>query len=389
MEAALAMPDTASLYRALVTRDARLDGAVFYGIASTGIYCRPVCPARTPKFENCRFFPSAAAAQGAGFRPCLRCRPETAPHCAAWRGTSTTVTRSLALIEEGALDGPNATVEALADRVGVGERQLRRLFLQHLGASPIAVAQTRRVLFAKQLLHDTRLPMLAVAEAAGFGSERRFHEVFQTVFKRPPSAIRRAATADLPASGDEVLLRIRYRPPYDWHGMLRALSTRCMEGVDEVIADVYQRRIRNGHRTGSVHVTHDEKRNSLIVRVQAIELRDLPTTLSRVRRLFDTGADILRIGEDLSCDTMLRPLVQRYPGLRVPGEWETSSDHAAGLHDWHADSSDHLLRIVSRLEPAVTTHAALDLRSQAWRPWRAYAERLLLRTGEETSCSSK
>ena len=385
MEAPLAMPDTAILYRALVTRDARLDGTVFYGIASTGIYCRPVCPARTPKLENCRFFPSAAAAQGAGFRPCLRCRPETAPHCAAWRGTSTTVTRSLALIEEGALDGPDATVEALADRVGVGERQLRRLFLQHLGASPVAVAQTRRVLFAKQLLHDTRLPMLAVAEAAGFGSERRFHEVFQSVFKRPPAAIRRAATTDLPASGDEVLLRIRYRPPYAWHGMLRALRLRCMEGVDEVVAGVYQRRIRHGRRTGSIHVTHDEERCSLIVRAQEVELRDLPIILSRVRRLFDTGADVLRIGEDLSCDTMLQPLVQRYPGLRVPGNWDTVLTHAADLDDWDAQDSAGLLRIVSNLDPAVNTLQALIQRSHAWRPWRAYAEQLLKRaaTGDK------
>src|SRR5262249_33047176 len=149
-------------YRALETRDARFDGRLFVGVTSTGIYCRPICPARTPKAANCRFFASAAAAQAAGFRPCLRCRPETAPELGAqgvgaWRGTSNTVTRGLALIAEGALDGEGASVEALAERLGLGARQLRRLFEQHLGASPVAVAQTRRVLFAKQLLHDTRL----------------------------------------------------------------------------------------------------------------------------------------------------------------------------------------------------------------------------------------
>ena len=181
-----------------LTRDPRFDGRIFVGVTSTGIYCRPVCPARTPKFENCRFYASAAAAQEAGFRPCLRCRPETAPDLASWRGTSNTVSRGLALIADGALDGGEAGVEALAERLGVGGRQLRRLFQQHLGASPVAVAQTRRVLFAKQLIHETRMPMAEVALAAGFGSVRRFNETFHDLFRRPPSALRRRAWAGLP-----------------------------------------------------------------------------------------------------------------------------------------------------------------------------------------------
>ena len=185
-------------YRALQTRDARFDGRLFVGVISTGIYCRPICPARTPKFEHCRFFPSAAAAHEAGFRPCLRCRPETAPNLGSWRGTSNTVSRGLALIAEGALDGDHASVEVLAGRLGVGGRQLRRLFKQHLGVSPIAIAQTRRVLFAKQLIHDTRMPMTEIAIAAGFGSLRRFNETFQRLFRRPPSALRRKTVASLP-----------------------------------------------------------------------------------------------------------------------------------------------------------------------------------------------
>src|SRR5580698_4454359 len=142
------LTDRETYYRALESRDARFDGLIFVGVTSTGVYCRPVCPARTPKFENCRFFGSAAAAQEAGFRPCLRCRPESAPDLASWRGTSNSVSRALALIADGALDGEGAGVELLAERLGLGERQLRRLFQQHLGASPILVAQTRRVLFA-------------------------------------------------------------------------------------------------------------------------------------------------------------------------------------------------------------------------------------------------
>src|ERR1700755_1001507 len=162
------VPSRAICYRALQSRDSRFDGLMFVGVTSTGVYCRPVCPARTPKFQNCNFFGSAAAAQDAGFRPCLRCRPETAPDLASWRGTSNTVSRALALIAEGALDGEGKCVEHLAARTGLGERHLRRLFLQHLGASPTSVAQTRRVLFAKQLIHDTRMPMAEVGRASGF-----------------------------------------------------------------------------------------------------------------------------------------------------------------------------------------------------------------------------
>ncbi len=181
--------DANACYRALCTRDARFDGQLFVGVRTTGVYCRPICPARTPKRGHVLFFPTAAAAQEAGFRPCLRCRPETAPDLAAWRGTSNTVARALALIEMGGLD--ESDVEALASRLGVGERQLRRLFRRHLGASPVAVAQTRRVLLAKQLIHETTLPMSEVALAAGFGSIRRFNETFQRLFNRPPLALRR------------------------------------------------------------------------------------------------------------------------------------------------------------------------------------------------------
>src|SRR5882762_1469868 len=192
--------DRTACYRAIQTRDVRFDGRLFVGVTTTGIYCRPVCPARTPKFENCSFHASAAAAQAGGFRPCLRCRPETAPDLASWRGTSNSVSRALALIADGALDGDENGVEALAARLGLGERQLRRLFQQHLGASPIAVAQTRRVLFAKQLIQETRLPMAEVALASGFGSVRRFNETFQTLFRRPPSTLRRNHTSKQPAA---------------------------------------------------------------------------------------------------------------------------------------------------------------------------------------------
>src|ERR1700743_1322015 len=228
------LPEREICFRALQSRDARFDGLIFVGVTSTGIYCRPVCPARTAKPSNCRVFGSAAAAQEAGFRPCLRCRPETAPDLASWRGTSNTVSRALALINDGALDGTGASVEKLAERLGLGDRQLRRLFLQHLGATPIAVAQTRRVLFAKQLIHETQIVMTEVAMAAGFGSLRRFNETFRDLFHRAPSALRRKNSA---RQGEkDVKLRLRYRPPYDWESMLSFLQARAIPGV-EVVED--------------------------------------------------------------------------------------------------------------------------------------------------------
>lgn len=188
--------DRETCFQIFRTRDVRYDGRVYIAVKTTGIYCRPICPARSPKPENVVFYPSAAAAQAAGFRPCLRCRPEIAPTHAAWRGTSNTVSRALSLIDKGALD--DADVDALADRVGVGARHLRRLFDKHLGASPIEVAQTRRVLRAKQLIHDTQMTMAEVALASGFSSIRRFNETFQQLFHRPPSTLRRARAINEP-----------------------------------------------------------------------------------------------------------------------------------------------------------------------------------------------
>jgi len=311
-------------YRALATRDARFDGRLFVGVTSTGIYCRPVCPARPAKFENCRFFSSAAAAQEAGFRPCLRCRPETAPELATWRGTSNTVTRGLALIADGALDG-DASVEMLADRLGIGERQLRRLFDQHLGVSPIAVAQTRRVLFAKQLIHDSRLPMAEIAMAAGFGSVRRFNETFQQLFGRPPSALRRKAVVALPegsVADSGVTVRLRYRPPYDWPAMLAYLRGRAISGVERLDGERYLRSVAHGGEVGTVEIVHVPERESLAATIRFPSVQALPAIVARVRRVFDLGADVTGIGAHLAKDQLLAPLVAKRPGLRVPGGWD-------------------------------------------------------------------
>jgi AraC family transcriptional regulator of adaptative response / DNA-3-methyladenine glycosylase II len=315
---AMELPDRVACYRALQSRDARFDGLLFVGVTSTGIYCRPVCPARSPKFENCRFFGSAAAAQEDGFRPCLRCRPETAPDLASWRGTSNTVSRALALITDGALDGDDAGVETLAERLGVGGRQLRRLFLQHLGASPIAVAQTRRVLFAKQLIHETRMSMAEIALAAGFGSVRRFNEIFHDLFHRPPSTLRRKT----PAREAGVTLRLRYRPPYDWDSMLAYLQARAIAGVEVVESGAYGRSVELEGFAGSVAVAHLPNLQSLSVTIHFPRVAALPAIVTRVRRLFDLGADIETIGAHLSRDPLLAPLIAQRPGLRAPGGWD-------------------------------------------------------------------
>jgi AraC family transcriptional regulator of adaptative response / DNA-3-methyladenine glycosylase II len=315
------LPDREICYRALESRDRRFDGLLFVGVTSTGIYCRPVCPARTPKLHHCRFFASAAAAQEVGFRPCLRCRPETAPDLASWRGTSNTVSRALALIADGALDGDGAGVETLAERLGVGDRQLRRLFVQHLGASPIAVAQTRRVLFAKHLIHETRLPMTEVALAAGFGSIRRFNETFQALFHRPPSALRRKGSASA-AANEGVTLRLRYQPPYDWESILQHIEPRAIPGVEIVENGAYYRTVEIGGFTGSVQVKHLPERQSIGVTIRFPNVQALPAIVTRVRRLFDIGADIETIDEHLSRDPLLAPLVAQRPGLRAPGGWD-------------------------------------------------------------------
>src|SRR6202041_2524079 len=316
------LPDREVCYRALQSRDARFDGLLFVGVTSTGIYCRPVCPARTAKFENCKFYGSAAAAQDAGFRPCLRCRPETAPDLASWRGTSNTVSRALALIAEGALDGERHSGEKLAERLGLGERQLRRLFLQHLGASPISVAQTRRVLFAKQLIHETQMPMTDIALAAGFGCIRRFNQEFRNLFDRPPTGLRRK-TSRIPIGTEaKVTLRLRYRPPYDWDSMLSFLEARAIPGVEVVENGSYWRTVEKDGSLGSVEVACLSARQSLGITIRFPNVKSLPAIVSRVRRVFDLGADIETIDAHLSRDPLLASLVAQRPGLRAPGGWD-------------------------------------------------------------------
>jgi len=312
--------DHNACYRAVKLRDSRFDGRFFTAVKSTKIYCRPICPARTPLSKNVTFFPTAAAAQEAGFRPCLRCRPETAPDMGAWRGTSNTVSRGLALIELGAMD--ESDVDGLATRLGLGERQLRRLFRTHLGASPVAVAQTRRILLAKQLVHETHLPMTEIAFAAGFGSIRRFNETFQDLYGRSPSELRRLGGADVTvAYRGEFSLLLRYQPPYDWQAMLDFLKARAIAGIESVENDCYARTFSLNGTQGTVAVQPGPG-NALRANIRTTKLSLLPQIIARLRRVFDLAGDPLSISAHLATDPTLAALILQRPGLRIPGAWD-------------------------------------------------------------------
>lgn len=310
--------DRDQCYRALQTRDARFDGRFYTAVKTTGIYCRPICPARIPKFDSCLFVPSAAAAHQLGFRPCLRCRPEIAPGLPGFRGSANTVSRALSLIAEGAFDEHG--VEPFAERLGVGARHLRRLFDEHLGASPVSVAQTHRVLFAKRLLNETSLSMTEIALAAGFGSVRRFNDVFRKTYERSPTALQRLQPRADAANG--ITLKLPYREPYDWPALLGFFATRAIPGVEHVDADSYQRTFALGSARGHVHVRALVDQRALAATIVLDDVRVLGAVVTRLRRVFDLDADATTIDAHLARDPKLRHHVRARPGLRVPGAWD-------------------------------------------------------------------
>jgi AraC family transcriptional regulator of adaptative response / DNA-3-methyladenine glycosylase II len=305
--------------RARLARDARFDGRFFIGVKTTGIYCRPICPAVAPKSANVSFYPSAAAAAEAGFRPCLRCRPECAPGTPAWNGTSTTVSRGLRLIADGALD--EGGIEDLADRLGVTGRHLRRLFAEHVGASPLAVAHTQRLHFAKRLLDETQLPMTHVATAAGYGSVRRFNDAFRASYGRSPRELRKQGGAAQGAAGP-LCVRLHWREPYNWNALLAFLAGRATPGVEQVIGDAYLRSVGVDGQAGVIECRPDHSRGVLRLYLHGIEAVRLLPVVERLRELFDLDAPVTEIGEVLGTDALLATRLAAAPGLRVPGSWD-------------------------------------------------------------------
>lgn len=315
--------DLASCHQALQARDARFDGRFYVGVSSTGIYCRPVCPARTPRAANCDFFPHAAAAERAGYRPCLRCRPELAPGLAPMDAPDRLARLACARIEAGALDAGG--LDTLASELGVSERHLRRVVEEATGASPVDLAQTRRLLLAKQLLTDTALPMAVVAQAAGFGSLRRFNHLFQSRYGLAPGSLRRAAPERVAETvPDSIALRLAYRPPLAWPALLDFLTGRGAAGVEAAVGLRYLRTVQLDGRRGWLAVQPDTgaARPQLRVQLSASLLPVLGTTLQRLRRLFDLDANPEVIASQLARDSRLAPLLQATPGLRVPGAFD-------------------------------------------------------------------
>ena len=306
--------------RARLARDVRFDGVFFLGVRTTGIYCRPVCPARPPAEQNVAYFREASQAAAAGFRPCLRCRPEAAPGSPAWQGSSVTVQRALDLIRAGALN--EGSLAELCARLGVGERYLRKLFQRELGVSPVAVAQNQRLLFARQLLQETALPIIDIAHAAGFGSVRRCNSAFQSSFGKPPSAMRRPR---LSASAyADIRLQLQYRPPYDWAGVLDFFSRHAVEGVESVDDGSYRRTVLWQQEQGEIRVRHLPARRAVELQLRLPDLAGIMPVVQRVRRMFDLDANPAVIAATLEQEPALAALLQRFPGVRSPVCWSVA-----------------------------------------------------------------
>lgn len=313
--------DHRALDRARLSRDSRFDGKFFIAVTSTGIYCRPICPSRTSRSSNVRYYPTAAAAAEAGYRPCLRCRPEAAPGTPAWLGTSAVVRRALKLIEDGVLD--EVPVEALASRLGIGSRHLDRLFLQHVGASPIAVAQTRRLHFAKRLLDETNLPITEIVLAAGFGSVRRFNDVFQQTYRRAPREMRNQRRGgNVAGESNDVVLKLAFRPPYDWEQVRGFFATRAIAGIERVDVDRYSRTVDLTGTPAVISVRQIAGEDALELRVRGAKPAALFHLSSIARRVFDLAADPGHIATALKADKRIAPLMRQRPGLRIPGAWD-------------------------------------------------------------------
>jgi AraC family transcriptional regulator, regulatory protein of adaptative response / DNA-3-methyladenine glycosylase II len=320
--------DADHCYEAVRARDRRFDGAFFTAVTTTGVYCRPVCPSRLPRRRNVRFFAHAAAAEGAGFRPCRRCRPESAPATPTWLHGDDVLRRALGLIDDGVLDG--GSVVDLARRLHMADRNLRRIFAEQLGTNPVAVARTRRAHLARRLLDETSLPVTDVAFAAGFGSVRQFNDVMRVTYGAAPTDLRHRAPnppvkgwPDGLASVAPLSLRLPFRAPLDWEATLHVLTVKTTPGVEQVIVgtagpgSAYCRSTPGGWvqlRSGGD--------DHLVLDVAVTDIRDLAGIVARARRMFDLDADTESVGMLLRQDALLAPIVDRHPGLRLLGAWD-------------------------------------------------------------------
>jgi AraC family transcriptional regulator, regulatory protein of adaptative response / DNA-3-methyladenine glycosylase II len=303
-------------YRALSSRDARFDGRFFTAVTSTGIYCRPICPAQTPQARHVRFYPCAAAAEAAGFRACRRCHPEASPGSPDWNVRADLVARALRLIADGVVDTEG--VSGLAHRLVVSERHLHRELVTEVGVGPLELARSRRAQTARLLIDQTDLSLTTIAFAAGFASIRQFNDTMQAAFGCAPSAFRRREPSVAGGNG-HLALRLTYRPPYDAASLFAFIGQRALPGVEEVSNGRYRRTIALPHTKGIIEVEPVAEKNHLLLRLQLDDLRDLNLLVQRCRQLFDLDADPTAISDVLAVDPLLTPLLSIRPGLRVPG----------------------------------------------------------------------
>lgn len=302
------------MYQAMDSRDRRFDGRFFVAVKTTGVYCRPICPAPTPKRQNTRFFRYAAVAELAGFRPCRRCRPEVSPDTAEWDTRADLVGRGMRLVADGVVD--EVGVSGLADRLGVSERHLQRVFTEEVGTTPGVIARSRRARLARQLLTETAMPITSVAFTAGFASVRAFNETIQAIYQVTPTELRRgAATAD-----GSVRLELQYRPPFAGTELLTHLATRAIPGVEDVRPGVYRRSIRFGRRGAVLDL--ELTQGAVILTVESHEIDQLAPVIQRSRRLLDLDADPEVIDERLARSPSMGPLVSATPGMRLPGAYD-------------------------------------------------------------------
>ena len=304
-------------YEAFLARDARFDGKFFVGVKTTGIYCRPICPAR-PRPEHVEFFPDALAAEQAGYRPCLRCRPESAPFSPAWTGRSATVQRALRLIAEPLPDG--FCEDAFASRLGVSPRHLRRLFSEELGRTPKQIRDSLRLNFARKLVVETPLPITQIALTSGFASIRRFNEAFKARYDVPPSRLRR--TNRSPSADAAPVLKLPYRPPLDWEALVGFFRSHQIRGVEWVEGDRYRRVFRMDGATGSLCVAPDPRQPVLRLEVVTPQTRSLYRIVQNVRRMFDLDSDPLGIARAFATSEPMAKLTRKHPGLRLPQGWD-------------------------------------------------------------------
>jgi AraC family transcriptional regulator, regulatory protein of adaptative response / DNA-3-methyladenine glycosylase II len=314
------MEDGRRFYDALTAHDARFDGVFFVGVTSTRVYCRPICRVKTPKARNCRFFDTAQQAEYAGFRPCLRCRPELAPGNAPVDDAQRIAQLIVQRLEEERF-GEDAGLEAIADQFELSSRQIRRIVHNELGVPPIQLLLTRRLLLAKQLLTETAWPMTEVAFASGFSSVRRFNDAFVARYRMPPTRLRKKAadTAIGVTESGTSTLQLGYRPPYDWKSVLTFLAARALTGIEHVTDDAYARTVELGPAKGWLRVTQAKNQHALLVEFTHTLTPVLPSLLARVRALLDLDARPDVIVKRLGKDSRLASAVRANPGLRVPG----------------------------------------------------------------------